>query len=110
MVSVHWAPTLAQVTGAGMESVEIVKRVVTGDTFETVNARTPVRLPDVRSPGMHQHLGTEARWHLHQLIASGRVLVDSVEHDKAGRRLARVECEGRSVNREMKKYLAAHGY
>ncbi len=93
-----------------MESTEIVRRVIAGDTFETENGGTPVRLLEVNAPGVHQYLGAQARWHLHQLMASGRVLVDSVEHDRDGHRLAWVECDGRSVNREMKKYLAAHGH
>lgn len=93
-----------------MESVELVRRVVDGDTIETEGARAPVRLLNVHAPEIHEYLGMEARGHLRQLVASGKVHVDFVDYDQFGRRLAWVECDGKLVNREMNEYLAAHGY
>lgn len=93
-----------------METVELVKRAIADDTLETETGRTPVRLPGVRAPGMHEHLSAEARRHPHQLTASGEVPGDLVGYDQGGQRLAWVECEGRSVNSEMKEHLAANGH
>ncbi len=44
-----------------MESVEPVRRVVADGAFGTGIGRTPVRVPGVRAPGMHEHLGVETR-------------------------------------------------
>ncbi len=93
-----------------MESTELVKRVVAGDTFETASMEGPVRLLDVHAPGVHDYLGREARRHLAELMASRAVQVDFVDYDRYGRRLAWVKCDGRSVNQAMNEYLAKHGY
>lgn len=93
-----------------MESIELVKRVINGDTFETAGAEEPVRLLNVDAPEIHDYLGEEAQWHLTQLMGSGAVQVDFVDYDRHGRRLAWVKCGGRSVNQAMKEYLAEHGY
>ncbi len=44
-----------------MEGVEPAKRVVADDAPRTEIGGTPVRPPGVRAPGMHEHLGVEAR-------------------------------------------------
>ncbi len=92
-----------------MESTELVRRVVDGDTFETASMGGPVRLLNVNASAIHDHLGREARRHLAQLLASRAVQVDFVDYDRYGRRLAWVECGGRLVNHAMNEYLAKHG-
>ncbi len=44
-----------------MESVEPTKRVVADDAPGTEIGGTPARVPGVRAPGTHEHLGVEAR-------------------------------------------------
>jgi len=84
-----------------------VWRVVSVHDGDTVRALDPdkrehkVRLHGIDAPEVGQAFGTKSRDGLRTLVMGKAVTVDHRGEDRYGRTLARLEVDGRDVNREM---------
>lgn len=88
-------------------SADTVWRVVSVHDGDTVRALDPdkrehrVRLHGIDAPEVGQAFGTKSRDGLRTLVMGKVVTVDHRGEDRYGRTLARLEVDGRDVNREM---------
>ena len=80
-----------------------VKRVIDGDTFETVSGQR-VRLAGVDAPEPGKPGSVKATEKLESLVGNKNVIVDPVG-TSYGRIVADVEIGGKSVNKSMQRYL-----
>ncbi|MDZ7749165.1 MAG: thermonuclease family protein [Halofilum sp. (in: g-proteobacteria)] len=88
-----------------MPRKEKVTQVIDGDTFKTNRRRHPVRLANVDAPEPGGRGGRRATRQLRSLIGGKDVTVNTQARDKYRRAVARVQVEGRSVNRAMREKL-----
>jgi micrococcal nuclease len=87
-----------------MARKERVTRVIDGDTFETASRKHPVRLANVDTPEKGRPGYMAAKSALERMIGDKEVEIDTKARDVYGRCVAKVEVEGKSVNRAMKKH------
>ena len=80
-----------------------VKRVIDGGTFETISGQR-VRLEGVDAPEKGKRGYAKATEKLASLVGNKNVLVDPVGV-MYGRIVAKVEIDGKSVNKSMQRYL-----
>lgn len=84
-------------------------RVIDGDTIICdidlgfyMTARMPVRLAHINAPEHNAVGGSEATAHLKTILGDGKLLLKTFKpHDKYGRYLAEVFCDGNNINQIM---------
>lgn len=85
-----------------------VAHVVDGDTLDVVvqGNRIRVRLLDIDAPEHGQPIGHRSRQLLIALCAGEAAQVDGDKHDRNGRMLARVRCNGESGAEQVRRGMA----
>ena len=85
--------------------IEMVKRVIDGDTFTTSVRKQPIRLANVFAPEANTKLGKKAAKHLSELIGGKEVELNILAIDIYGRVVAGVKIDGKSINAAMNRHL-----
>ena len=86
-----------------MARIEMVTRIIDGDTFTTGSRKNPVRLANVNTPEKGSRGAASATQALRNLIQGQIVAIETVAHDKYGRTVANVKVDNRSVNAAMRR-------
>ena len=88
---------------------EHVIRVLSADTFQTVESAKLIHLANVDAPEIRSPRGILATKRLRGLIERETVLIEIVGQDESGREVANVWCYNRSINDLMNRYIPAIG-
>ena len=86
---------------------EHVIRVLSADTFETVESAKLIHLANVEAPEARTPRGILAEKHLRGLIERETVLIEIVGKDESGREVANVWCYKQSINDLMNSFIPA---
>ncbi|MFC2034180.1 thermonuclease family protein [Chloroflexota bacterium] len=79
-----------------------VQKIIDGDTFVTSDGKK-VRLANVNAPEKGKNGAPKAKKDLVKIISGQSVNVEEVAHDKYGRIVAKVQVDGKSVNKKMRE-------
>ena len=84
---------------------EHVIRVLSADTFQTVESAKLIHLANVEAPEARTPRGIVAEDHLRGLIERETVLIENLKCDEHGREVADVWCYGLNINDIMNRYI-----